>query len=213
MVQNDLLHGSSSPVSGVYSSSQVFLQQVPGPRPFHETGGGDATPMDVTITLTPAQLTAVCPQAPASAVAPFNEILRRTGSVTERRVAMLLAQLAVRSDSFTRLEVEEPARRASTLYFGRGWIQLTGLRNYRAAGAALALDLIERPELVVPQNVDVTAWYWSAHRLHAFSDRGDVHGCTRAVDWTATRPRQLALRRAIYEGTLQVLAGQRGLAA
>jgi putative chitinase len=169
--------------------------------------------MGVAITLTPAQLAAVCPRAPAGAVVPLNEILRLTRSVTERRVAMLMAQLAVRSDSFTRLEEEDAARRSSTPYFGRGWIQLTGLRNYRAAGAALALDLVEHPYLVVPHNAEVTAWYWSAHRLHAFSDGGDVHGCTRAIDWTATRPRQLAFRRAIYERTLRVLGGSRGLAA
>jgi predicted chitinase len=169
--------------------------------------------MGVAITLTPAQLTAVCPRAPASAVLPLNEILRRTRSISERRVAMLVAQLAVRSDSFIRLEEEDASRRASTRYFGRGWIQLTGFRNYRAAGTAMALDLIERPELVVLHNAEVTAWYWSAHRLHAFSDLGDVHGCTRAIDWTATRPRHLALRRAIYERTLRVLAGSRGLAA
>lgn len=126
---------------------------------------------------------------------------------------MLVAQLAVRSSSFTRLEEEDAARRASTAYFGRGWIQLTGFRSYRAAGAALALDLVEHPELVLPHNVEVTAWYWSAHRLHTFSDVEDLLGCTRAFDWAAARPGQLALRRGIYERVLRVLADSRGLAA
>ena len=170
-------------------------------------------PSGVAITFTAAQLAAICPRAPAAALAPLNEVLTRTHSITERRAAMLVAQLAARSSSFTRLEEEDLARRASTEYFGRGWIRLTGLRSYRAAGAALALDLLEHPELVVPRNVEVTSWYWSAHRLHAFSDRGDVHGCTRAIDWTAMRPRQLALRRAIYARVLRVLVDPRGLAA
>jgi putative chitinase len=167
----------------------------------------------VAITLTAEQLEDICPRAPADALVPLNAILARTRSVTDRRAAMLVAQLAVRSTSFTRLEEENLARRSSTPYFRRGWIQLTGLRNYRAAGAALALDLVEHPELVLAHNAEVTAWYWSAHRLHAFSDRGDVHGCTRAIDWTATRPRQLALLREVYERARRVLAGAPGLAA
>jgi putative chitinase len=170
-------------------------------------------PIPMAITFTAAQLAAICPRAPAGAIEPLNDVLTRTRSITGRRAAMLVAQLAVRSSSFTRLEEEDAARRASTAYFGRGWIRLTGLRSYRAAGAALALDLLEHPELVVPHNVEVTAWYWSAHRLHAFSDTADVHGCTRAIDWAATRPRQLALRNAIYQRVLRVLAGAPGLAA
>jgi Predicted chitinase len=167
----------------------------------------------VAITLTPAQLRAICPGAPAGAVPALNVILARTQSITDLRAAMLVAQLAVGSDSFTRLEEEDGSRRGLTPYFARGWIQLTGLRNYRAAGAALALDLVRHPELVVPHNAEVTAWFWSAHRLHAFSDAGDVHGCTRAIDWTATRPRQLALRRVVYEQARWVLAGARHFAA
>ncbi|HET6982272.1 MAG TPA: glycoside hydrolase family 19 protein [Myxococcaceae bacterium] len=167
----------------------------------------------VAVTLTADQLSDICPRAPGAALAPLNTILGRTRSITDRRAAMLIAQLAVRSRSFTRLEEEDRARRSATVYFGRGWIQLTGLRRYRAAGAALALDLIERPELVVPHNAEVTAWYWSAHRLHAFSDAGDVLGCARAIDWTATRPRHLALLREIYERARRVLAGAPGLAA
>ena len=167
----------------------------------------------MAITLSADQLAAICPRAPAGVVVPLNVILARTRSTTERRAAMLVAQLAVRSDSFRRLEEEDAAHRASTAYFGRGWIQLTGFRNYRAAGAALALDLVAHPELVLSHNAEVSAWYWSAHRLHAFSDVADLQGCTRAIDWTAVRPRPLALRQALYERTLRVLAGRRGLAA
>jgi putative chitinase len=167
----------------------------------------------VAIIITPAQLELICPAAPVRAVVPLNGILERTRSVTILRAAMVVAQLAVRSDSFTRLEEEDAKRRSSTPYFGRGWIRLTGLRIYRAAGSALALDLVEQPELVIPHHVEVTAWFWSAHRLHAFSDAGDVHGCTRAIDWAATRPRQLALRRAVYDRARRVLAGSWKFAA
>lgn len=76
----------------------------------------ETVPTAVPITLTAAQLGAICQRAPPGALVPLNLILARTQSNTERRAAMVVAQLAVRSDSFTRLEEENPARRASTAY-------------------------------------------------------------------------------------------------
>ena len=166
----------------------------------------------MAITLTPEQLKIICPAAPLHAVVALNEILERTRSITLLRAAMVVAQLAAGSDDFRRME-EEPGRRSSTPYFARGWIRLAGLRNYRAAGSALALDLLEQPGLVIPHHVEVTAWFWSAHRLHVFSDIADVHGCTRTIDWTATRPQQLALRRAVHERVMRVLAPSGEVAA
>jgi hypothetical protein len=58
----------------------------------------------VAITFTAAHLATIRPRGPASAVGPLNDILARTRSITERRAAILVAQLAVRSSSFTRLE-------------------------------------------------------------------------------------------------------------
>lgn len=47
-------------------------------------------------------------------------------------------------------------------YHGRGYIQLTGKDQYRAAGDALDLDLINNPELAAqPENAArIAIWYW-----------------------------------------------------
>lgn len=47
-------------------------------------------------------------------------------------------------------------------YHGRGYIQLTGKNQYRAAGDALDLDLINNPELAAtPENAArIAIWYW-----------------------------------------------------
>jgi predicted chitinase len=165
------------------------------------------------IALTPSQLKAICPDAPASAVLSLNSILARTGSVTHLRAAMLVAQLAVSSHRFRHLEDPDGAHRPSAPFFGRGWIQLSGRRSYREAATALELDLVRHPELVLANNTEVTAWFWNAHHLHAFSDVGDLDRCTQAIAGAATTPQRLALTRTLYERACRVLGGCHDLAA
>lgn len=168
----------------------------------------------MALSLTPSQLKVICPEAPASAVLPLNAILARTQSVTHLRAAMLVAQLAASSGSFRQLEEKEgPRGRTSAPYFGRGWIQLTGRRQYREAAAALDLDVLRHPELVVAHHSEVTAWFWNAKRLHAFSDVSDVDGCTRAIAGAGITPERLALARALYDRACGVLGGAHELAA
>ena len=167
----------------------------------------------MAVSLTPFQLKAICPEAPASAALSLNAILARTGSITHLRAAMLVAQLAAASDRFRLLEEPDGPRRPSAPFFGRGWILLTGRRGYREAGAALDLDLVRTPDLARTHNTEVTAWFWNAHRLHAFADVGDVDGCTRAIAGAGASPERLALGRALYERACGVLSGPHGLAA
>ena len=167
----------------------------------------------MAIALTPSQLKAICPEAPASAVLSLNSILARTAGITHLRAAMLVAQLAATSRSFRRLEEEDGPRRPSAPFFGRSWIQLSGRRSYREAASALDLDLVRHPELAATSNTEVTAWFWNAHRLNGFSDVGDVDGCTRAIAGSTATPERLALGRAVYERACHVLGGCHELAA
>jgi len=167
----------------------------------------------MAIALTPSQLKAICPEAPASAVLGLNSILASTGSVTHLRAAMLVAQLAASSKSFRRLEEEDGPHRPSAPFFGRSWVQLSGRRSYREAASALDLDLVRHPELAASTNTEVSAWFWNAHHLNAFSDVGDVDGCTRAIAGAAAGPERLAVSRTLYERACLVLSGCHELAA
>lgn len=67
-------------------------------------------------------------------------------------------------------------------YHGRGYIQLTGKDNYRAAGEALHLDLVKHPELAAePENAaKIAVWYWE-NRVPK-SAHENVHAATQAVN-------------------------------
>jgi len=67
-------------------------------------------------------------------------------------------------------------------YRGRGLIQVTGKDNYRDAGEALGLPLLEEPELLEePVRAAAAAgWYWNFHDLNRYA--GDVEECTRIIN-------------------------------
>ena len=57
------------------------------------------------------------------------------------------------------------------LFKGRGYIQLTGRSNYRAAGGSLGLELEKNPALAADSTVAarVAGWYWRTHRLNRYT--------------------------------------------
>ncbi|CTP90559.1 peptidoglycan-binding protein [Xanthomonas graminis] len=63
-------------------------------------------------------------------------------------------------------------------YHGRGYIQLTGKDQYRAAGAALELDLVNHPELAAqPENASrIATWYWQQNVPAAARDNAREAG-------------------------------------
>lgn len=69
-------------------------------------------------------------------------------------------------------------------YRGRGLIQLTGANNYRAAGSAIGLDLINHPELVEQPDTAalVAGWFWQSNGLNELADAGQFDKITRAIN-------------------------------
>lgn len=156
--------------------------------------------------LTHAQLSAAVPRAfrikdPAAVLAGLNTCIVETKLATPRGVAALLAQLGHESASFRYLEeladglAYEPHTRIGKKlgnkhpgdgprYKGRGWIQLTGRRNYAMAGAALGLPLEEQPELAaqVANAARVAAWFWNTNDCTTLADAGLFHVLTRRIN-------------------------------
>jgi predicted chitinase len=53
---------------------------------------------------------------------------------------------------------------------------LTGRANYRAAGTALGLDLLNHPEKVKTPEVGfrTSVWFWTTHKLNALADQNTL---------------------------------------
>ena len=67
-------------------------------------------------------------------------------------------------------------------YRGRCPIGITGKDNYRAAGEALGLPLLEEPELLEEpvHAADAAGWFWKSHGLNRFAS--NINDCTRAIN-------------------------------
>jgi putative chitinase len=67
---------------------------------------------------------------------------------------------------------------------GRGLKQLTGKDNYTRCGAALGVDLVGNPDLLLePLYAARSAgWFWQANNLSAFADVGDIKGMTKKIN-------------------------------
>lgn len=69
-------------------------------------------------------------------------------------------------------------------YRGRGLKQLTGKDNYARCGAALGIDLVGNPDLLLePMYAARSAgWFWKANALSTFADAGDIKGMTKKIN-------------------------------
>lgn len=81
---------------------------------------------------------------------------------TPRRVAAFLATLAHESAFLYNVKAKGDTR----VYAGRGYIQLTGSKNYDAAGQYLGVDLLVEPELALSLewSAKIARWYWTRAR-------------------------------------------------
>jgi len=69
-------------------------------------------------------------------------------------------------------------------YKGRGLIQITGLANYAACGAALGIDLVNHPELLEEpiHAARSAAWFWNGHGLNEMADKELFGAMTRTIN-------------------------------
>ncbi|MDP9528477.1 glycoside hydrolase family 19 protein [Pseudomonas protegens] len=95
-------------------------------------------------------------------------------------------------------------------YRGRGLIQLTGANNYRAAGAALGLDLVNHPELVEQPEAAalVAGWFWQSNGLNELADAGRFQDIGSIINTgrVGRVPHGASERKALYDLAVRVLA-------
>lgn len=94
-------------------------------------------------------------------------------------------------------------------YRGRGLIQLTLKSNYIACGAALRLNLVDDPDLLLdPENAGMAAgWYWDTHKCNAMADMLRYDAISLTINkWDKA---SFKARRNLYVRALQVLNGVR----
>jgi predicted chitinase len=69
-------------------------------------------------------------------------------------------------------------------YYGRGFIQLTGRDNYRMAGQALGIDLLNHPELAAKPDIaaKIAVWYWKTRVKPIVTNFADTTAVTKAIN-------------------------------
>jgi len=86
-------------------------------------------------------------------------------------------------------------------YRGRGLKQLTGKDNYARCGAALGVDLIGNPDLLLEPIYAARSagWFWKANNLASFADAGDIKGMTKKINGGYIG---LEARQALYDACI-----------
>jgi predicted chitinase len=190
-----------------------------GPGPVTGPGTEPGTAGGVSLQ----QLRSIMPhlsEARAQQMLPhLNNAMQEAGINTPRRQAAFLAQLAHESGEFRYME--EIASGAAyegrtdlgntqpgdgVRFKGRGPIQLTGRSNYRAAGEALGIDLVNNPTRAADPDVGfrTAAWFWNSRNLNSHADAGNFDAITYRVNGGYNGK---ASRDAYYARALQVLGG------
>jgi predicted chitinase len=69
-------------------------------------------------------------------------------------------------------------------YHGRGFIQITGRDNYRMAGDAIGMDLVNHPELAARPDVaaKIAVWYWKTRVKPNVSNFNDTQTVTKYIN-------------------------------
>ena len=181
------------------------------------------------MSITQQQLQQILPNAGQTAgvfVPVLNTAMIRFQIVGTKRIAAFIAQIGHESGQFRyvrelgndqylskyntgtlakRLGNTPEADGDGQKYRGRGLIQITGRANYMMCGEALALDLVNHPELLEkPQHACMSAaWFWASRGLNTLADAGQFDTITRRINGGQNGA---ADRQALYARALKVLA-------
>lgn len=154
--------------------------------------------------ITEQQLLRILPNAGRQAgvfVPVLNTAMSKHGIVTTERIAAFIAQVGHESGQLRhvreiwgptaqqagyegRADLGNTVKGDGSKYRGRGLIQITGRANYAACGEALALDLVNHPELLEqPQYAAMSAaWFWKMKGLNDLAERGQFLTITRRIN-------------------------------
>lgn len=167
------------------------------------------------------QLNAIIPNAgPIAGVflEPLNDAMQEFCINSPIRQAAFLAQIAHESGSLryvkelatgsayeNRADLGNVKAGDGPRYKGRGLIQITGRRNYRAAGAALDLDCEINPHLLEQHRnaCRSAAWFWQSHGLNELADAEKFESITSRINGGLNG---LADRLAFYAAAKKVLS-------
>ena len=181
------------------------------------------------MSITLQQFQQILPNAGQSAgvfVPVLNTAMVRFQIIGTKRVAAFIAQIGHESGQFryvrelgsdqylSKYDTGSLAKRLGNTpeadgdgqkYRGRGLIQITGRANYITCGEALALDLINHPELLEkPQHACMSAaWFWASSGLSTLADAGKFDSITQRINGGQNGA---ADRQAQYAKALKVLA-------
>ena len=179
--------------------------------------------------ITQQQLQQILPNAGQSAgvfVSALNTAMNHYQIVGTKRMAAFIAQIGHESGQFryvrelgndqylSKYDTGSLAKRLGNTpeadgdgqkYRGRGLIQITGRANYITCGEALALDLVNHPELLEkPQHACMSAaWFWASRGLNTLADAGQFDTITRRINGGQNGA---ADRQMLYARALKVLA-------
>ncbi len=93
------------------------------------------------------------------------------------------------------------------LYKGRGYIQLTGRSNYRAASKALGLELERNPSEAATPSIAarIAGWYWRTRKLNAYANVDSEENFKKVTRGINGGERGLAERQKYYQQAKFVL--------
>lgn len=69
-------------------------------------------------------------------------------------------------------------------YRGRGYIQITGLANYKELSKDTSIDFVKNPELLEqePNAILSALWFWNKRKLNQFADLDDIKTITKKIN-------------------------------